>query len=506
MEATEVPLLPLSSSVAEPLRSSEEQPKVSLGTTRRLYVSHFLSTWNSRVFEFVAVLFLASIYPSTLLPVSVYALIRAASAVILSPAIGHYIDNSERLSAVRLSIIGQRLAVAASCVVFYLLSTSAAISPIITSVALGVLAILACVEKLCSIMNLIAVERDWVVVIAHGNESYLQELNSQMRRIDLFCKLVGPLVVSLIDGISTKIAILVVLGSNAVLVIVEYYAIARVYQQVPLLQKPHASPRREVSLLSIAPSASIGRIRSVAVWTQEACKPLISYLNNPLVLPSMSLSLLYFTVLSFAGSMMTYLLSTGITSTQLGIVRTVSIAVEISATWIAPRVMNRIGPTRGGIWFITWQMVCLAVAVACFWSATTPRIAATGLIAGVIASRVGLWGFDLCVQIIVQEEVEPDNRGSFSSTEASFQNMFELCSYASTLVFFRPEQFRYPVLMSCVATFISGALYAAFVRRRRGHLLHMPRCIPIKEHWHGHHRRSDNIAWQRLPSGGSGLD
>ncbi|KAJ3728187.1 hypothetical protein DFJ43DRAFT_1085170 [Lentinula guzmanii] len=38
-----------------------------------LYISHFLSTWNSRVFEFGAVLYLATIYPGTLLPMSIYA-------------------------------------------------------------------------------------------------------------------------------------------------------------------------------------------------------------------------------------------------------------------------------------------------------------------------------------------------------------------------------------------------------------------------------------------------
>lgn len=71
---------------------------------RLLYISHFLSTWNSRVFEFGAFLFLANIYSQTLLPASVYALARNASAAILSPWIGSYIDRADRLSAVRISI------------------------------------------------------------------------------------------------------------------------------------------------------------------------------------------------------------------------------------------------------------------------------------------------------------------------------------------------------------------------------------------------------------------
>ena len=53
-------------------------------------------------------------------------------------------------------------------------------------------------------------------------------LNARMRRIDLICKLVGPLTVALIDGASTKVAILVTLGLNTLSIPIEYLAIARV--------------------------------------------------------------------------------------------------------------------------------------------------------------------------------------------------------------------------------------------------------------------------------------
>lgn len=53
-------------------------------------------------------------------------------------------------------------------------------------------------------------------------------LNSQMRRIDLFCKLLGPLAISMADAISTVVAIYVVLGLSLASVGVEYMAIADV--------------------------------------------------------------------------------------------------------------------------------------------------------------------------------------------------------------------------------------------------------------------------------------
>ncbi|KAF8531418.1 Ferroporti-1 [Gautieria morchelliformis] len=444
-------------------------------------MSHFLSTWNSRVFEFGAILFIASIFPGTLLPASLYALVRAASAICFAPAVGHYIDTGNRLAVVRFSIVVQRAAVAVSCLCFWALATNSLIIPRVQSMILVLLVFLACVEKLCSIMNLVAVERDWVVVIAGPNNPGLKILNSQMRRIDLFCKLAGPLAIALIEGVSTTMAILVTLGLNVSSVIVEYYGIAKVYRMVPALHEPRSHVLSSDTPERNQPVASVVRRTFVHLssWFRLNYEALSSYICHPVFLPSIALSLLYFTVLNFSGQMVTYLLSVGYSATHIALIRTISVAFEISATWLAPLAMNRVGPIRAGLWFISWQGICVTGTVTFFWRAQ-PLVAASGLVAGVITSRVGLWGFDLCAQMVIQEGVESDFRGSFSSLEASFQNAFELCSYALTIIFARPDQFRYPVSMSSVVVLVAGGLYALFVRKRRGHLLHLSACMPLE--------------------------
>ncbi|KAG6834286.1 hypothetical protein H0H93_010699 [Arthromyces matolae] len=169
---------PSSSPVSDPHLSHER-----IGPL--LYTSHFLSTWNSRMFEFGAILFLTSIFTGTLLPTSSYALVRTCAAILGSPAVGRYIDDNlhRRLRVVRVSIVSQRLAVVLSCMLFGLLfllkSDKDSIfllnfpptglkkllhnnKDIISVVSLGFLALLACVEKLGSVMNTVSVERDWV--------------------------------------------------------------------------------------------------------------------------------------------------------------------------------------------------------------------------------------------------------------------------------------------------------------------------------------------------------
>lgn len=102
--------------------------------------------------------------------------------------------------------------------------------------------------------------------------------------------------------------------------------------------------------------------------------------------------------------MVTWLLSTGYDSTQVAVARTLAVAFEVLATWVAPWLMGRIGPTRAGLWLASWQISCLAGGFAIFWCFTSqPFLSSSGLVGGVILSRLGLRGFDLCAQILVQE-------------------------------------------------------------------------------------------------------
>lgn len=390
------------------------------------------------------------------------------------------------------------------------MSLSETMSSRLAALSLAALSLLACVEKLSSLMNTISIERDWVIVIAQGVEHDLQEMNAQMRRIDLFCKLVGPLAIAVVAGFSTEVAILITLGMTCVSVGVEYIAIAKVYQSV---QGLHESSHR-IGSDALTDSTFFHRLRGQCLDTISGIS---TYVHHPALLPSLSLSLLYLTVFSFGGQMVTYLLSTGLTSTSVGLFRTLSTILELSATWLAPRVMDNIGPIRGGIWFLNWQLAMVALSIAALWiDGLSWKLA--GLLTGVILSRVGLWGFDLSAQMIIQEvclsrpfilhhactdlvlqSVEEDQRGSFSATEASVQSMFELLSFASTIVFARPEQFKYPAAISGGAVLSASILYACFVRMKRGHLFHASKCMKGRDHAKWHPLGGREQGWSEIP-------
>ncbi|KAF3033077.1 hypothetical protein E8E12_002392 [Didymella heteroderae] len=445
----------------------------------RLYVSHTLSTWNARTFEFGAVIFLAAIFPGTLFFASCYALFRSAVAATLGSWIGGLVDSkNRRLHVVRQSIVWQRISVALSCLVLAALLAGNPQNGLVLYGLFAAIVALAGVEKLAFAANTVAVERDWIIVVSDSLGVERQELNSAMRRIDLICKLIAPLGIGLLDGYSTKIAIWVVFGQNAISVLVEYFAIAQVYSAIPELgqgkeQNATETPRSPGGTPT-APS------RSKLNVIKDNVRPWKDYFQNPAFLASFSLSLLYLTVLSFASQMTTYLLTLGFTSTHVSIMRLVAVILELSATCAAPLLMSRIGAVRSGLWFINEQLFSILAAIS-FFAATTSstnlKIAGLALVAGVCLSRLGLWGFDLCVQYLVQEDAPEATRGSFSAIEMSLQNFFELLSFATTMIFYRPEDFKYPVYISAGAVALSAACFAGFVRQKRGHLLHTSKCL-----------------------------
>jgi solute carrier family 40 (iron-regulated transporter), member 1 len=383
-------------------------PPLARSLTLQLYISHILSTWNSRLFEFGAVLFLAAVYPDTLLAVSLYAVARGVIAMILAQTIGNWIDRRGRLIVIRASIVGQRFAVIASCFAFWFMDRqSTTMAPGLKNGLFSVIVILACVEKVCSVMNLVSIERDWVVVITEGSEPFRRIMNARMRRIDLLCKLLGPLTISLIAIASTAIAIWATLAMNVVSVTVEFFAIQNVHRKVLALnERNHEEGDRY--------SETSARMPFLLDWLERTVKTILPlqstsyYFKHPAFIPSFSLSLLHLTVLSFSGQMITYLISVGYSSLYVGLARAVSTTFELSATWVTPRVIKSIGTVRGGMWSLSWQMFWLAGGTAWFFAELEKNgpnsfVPVTGLAVGIVLSRVGLWGYDLCAQNIIQD-------------------------------------------------------------------------------------------------------
>jgi iron-regulated transporter 1 len=255
-----------------------------------------------------------------------------------------------------------------------------------------------------------------------------------MRRIDLFCKLAGPLFVSVLTIPSASFAAIFLAASNVLSLPFEYYFIHVVHKRFPDLAHKTAAPEHVRQPL-------IGQILQ---WPKRTLSSWKIYYQSPLFAASLSLCILYFTVLSFGGtlilnptnegSMIAFLSQYADFSTPLiAGLRAIAVAVGIAATFLSSPVIRWIGPVRSGIWFLSWQTIFLAPVPVILFLSLSKQLQGGFLVGFVSISRLGLWGFDLSEQYLVQQVALIAftcvyDRKLKRRSEASFQQRKRRCS------------------------------------------------------------------------------
>ncbi|KAK6346217.1 hypothetical protein TWF730_010547 [Orbilia blumenaviensis] len=455
---------------------------------------------------------------------------QCLAAIFFSPSVGAWADQSpSRLKSLKTTILVQRIAVLAACACWMNLLWSSngtpPVPPHTVNVKWGVFAvvvILSCIERLAAGGNVVVMERDWVPTLAPAvGESSLHVLNATMRRIDLICKVLAPGFVTLLPtGFSVISAtkrhpvfwsVVVIAAMSLLGPWVEWLSAQRVWSKNELLQAPRVRDRevarereREDSSTSTPGQYLRGKLSGLA-----------RFYHSPVFLPTVSISLMYLSVLTFSSPMITFLLNTGFTLPIVTAARLFSSLLEVSATAVMPwgvktlrsRPMKywrrtneeEIGfldeylhePTnidkaeieRVGLWAAWWMTMTLMPAVyGVIGLTSTPNTSPLGLplpffsipmLLGVAFSRIGLWTYDLAYSQLQQTLPPPSLRGEFTGIEQSFLSTAELLQWVLTAVLSQPKDFSALAVVSWVSILGAAGCYAWFIRKRRGHLLHV---------------------------------
>ncbi|EPS41247.1 hypothetical protein H072_4815 [Dactylellina haptotyla CBS 200.50] len=492
-----------------------------------LYLSHFLSTWNSRTYEFAAVVFTVEAFPNTLLPASISGIAQCITLIILSPLVGAWADHSaSRLNSLKVTILSQRLAALAACLSWTLLLWSPSNSyPIGLKWAIfSVIVVLSCVSRLAAGGNVVVMERDWVPTLAPVvGESSLHILNATMRRIDLMCKVLAPGFVTLLPTVFGAInataersifwSVIAIALMSLLSPWVELVSAQKVWHQNELLQAPKIMEREVAQNTQENTSAT-----NLMQHLRHKFSGFMRFCQSVVFLPTISISLMYLSVLTFSSPMITFLLNAGFSLPVVTVARLSSSLLEVSATAVMPwgvkTIRNRpvkywrraneeeeVGfleeyslPSanlnidkaeveRVGLWAVWWMTLSLIPAVyGVVGLAASEKPNPPGLpnllfslpmLFGVAFSRIGLWTYDLTYSQLQQTLPPPALRGEFTGIEQSFVSAAELLQWILTAIMSRPEKFNVLAFISWTAVLGAAACYAWFIRKRRGHLLHV---------------------------------
>ncbi|KAF9945100.1 hypothetical protein BGZ70_004043 [Mortierella alpina] len=419
---------------------------------QKLYISHFLTSWVDRSFEFASYLLIAKVFTSSLLQSSLYGLITTLAALLLSNRIGNWINLLSRLQTYRITLLTQKLSIVISTLLFYVLDRSDHNRTLLYAFII----VLGCTLKLAFIGNSIAIEKDWAMIISDG---HIELLLPTMRRIDLICKtlspiLIGPLLLAPSWVVATAISAWTVVST-----LLEYILISQIHRDVPEL-------RSRAPYNSSATPGAEEEAAAVEVTARE-------YIHHKTFLATLALGMLYMNVLSFGGTMTSYLVLIGYNSGLLGIMKAVCGIMGVAGTYLMPLLAKKIGTVRTGLWSI-WQLaLTLAVVVIALTNRQSNTATSVLLFGGMALSRLGLWMFDIAENLILQDYTEPVHITSIAGWQYSLCNLFDLLQFALTIAVSDPARFIIPASISLSATAGAAIIYTLFVWKDRGHLLHL---------------------------------
>jgi iron-regulated transporter 1 len=248
-------------------------------------------------------------------------------------------------------------------------------------------------------------ERDWVVVASSpSGEPYdLTHLNSVMRRIDLICKLIAPIFISILISLSgTKVGIVAVGSMSACSFMVEWLCARTVWYHNPKLRtlKNNTSGGNPPSLSStnLTANSVSHRIRK---GLRTYADDFVDYFSSIVWIPSMALAILHISVLAYNATMITFLVNIGFRLEIITLARAAGSIIEISSTVVTPfgiqylaRAKNHgryvhqvmyadeavalmevepegrgtdIGVFRLGLWGLNWQLMNLVSHSRSVW-------------------------------------------------------------------------------------------------------------------------------------------
>lgn len=409
---------------------------------------------------------------------------------------------------------------------------------LVKSLIFALAVLIGTLEKLSGVGNTICMERQWVPVLARQTtvsdgksasiDYDLTHLNAVMRRIDLICKLIAPIIISAIIAFtkSTKIGVLVVAGTNILSWPADYVCARRVWASIPRLRRPRptvvftdetSGPEEPENTPRVSPSL---RRRAYSTFNRQL-DSLRFYLSTPVWTPSLALALLHFSVLSNGATFTTYLLNTGFSLTLITVVRALSSVVEISATLVTPWAVSvltsrttttpiitddgneqsqtLLSPstpttttapstpipslTRLSLWSLNTQLALLVPAILAILhmphSPTTPPplLPSILLFTALSLSRLPLWTYDLAATELAQRLVVPASRqAEFAGVEQTFIAWAEMAQWiAAGAVWSAPADFGTLAVLSGGAVGVAAVAVAGWVRYTRGHLVHLER-------------------------------
>jgi hypothetical protein len=309
----------------------------------------------------------------------------------------------------------------------------------------------------------VAVEKDWVPTVfegfsgaaaatsavddngddEEGKKDDLTQINANMARIDLIAEFAGPVMAGLVLSFfdENTLAGFGAIGIfNALTFVPQYYLLSGIHGACARLRqpsKPAETPPAAAADAAGEKTALVGAVEegggAGGGCLGGACgmSGWAAWYYHPGGVPfvSVSYALLYFFILSPHGIPMTAYLASigGVSPTYLACFRGAGALSGVAGLWLFEIAKKGAGLRRASLGHLLFE--ALAVFVACWFFTSNLTV----FMAAVVASRVGLYGFDVGFMELQQRQVEERHRNAVGQVDNALTSVGTLLMYLASL-------------------------------------------------------------------------
>ncbi|XP_011087494.1 solute carrier family 40 member 3, chloroplastic [Sesamum indicum] len=456
---------------ALPVLSVEEQNAIAATPAHpaglyALYASCLAGNLVEQLWNFAWPAAITMIHPS-LLPVAVMGFFAKLAVIVGGPPVGKLMDHFPRVPAYNSLTVVQAAAqlLSVGMIIHAHTVLSAPGSPVLVQPWFVVLVIALAVERLSGLALGVAMERDWVVLLAGTNRPIaLAQANAILSRIDLLCEIAGAslfgIFLSKHEPVTClKLAASLMIWSLPVVVVLTW-----------LTNKLSAGVLDRAKCPQICESSSavcMPDTKNILATSIEAIKHgWFEYIQQPVLPASLAYVLLYFNVVLAPGGLMTaFLTQHGLNPTIIGGFSGLCAFMGVAATFVSAKMVERLGILRAGAAGLVFQATLLTIAVAVYWSGSlSQKIPVVFFLCLIVLSRLGHMSYDVVGSQILQTGIPASKVNLIGTTEIAVASLAESVMLGVAIIANDVSHFGLLAILSLLSVVGAAWLYCRWLK------------------------------------------
>lgn len=446
-----------------PVLSEEEQNIIAATPAHpaglyALYASCLAGNLVEQLWNFAWPAAIAMLHPS-LLPVAVVGFISKLAVIVGGPLVGKLMDYFPRVPSYNYLSIVQAAAqlLSVGMIIHAHTIDPATVSSVLLRPWFVVLVLAGAIERLSGLALGVAMERDWIVLLAGINRPIaLAQANAIINRIDLLCEIAGASLFAILFSkyepvTCLKLAANFMIGALPVTIILTW--LTNKLSSGVLDRAPSCRSSSEELLLGDA--NIVEAIKSG--W--------VEYVQQPVLPASLACVLLCFNVVLAPGGLMTaFLTQRGLNPSIIGGFSGLCALMGVAATFLSANMVKRLGILKAGAAGLILQASLLTLAVAVYWTGSlSQQMPLMFFLSLIVLSRLGHMSYDVLGAQILQTGIPPSKANLIGTTEVSVASLAESSMLGIVIIANDVSHFGFLAVLSLMSVVGSAFLFCRWL-------------------------------------------